>query len=147
MKLSEHFTLEEFTISQTAARAGIDNTPSEEAIENMKKLCSKILEPLRSELQRQIIITSGYRCTDLNTRLGGSPTSQHMSGQAADIIVPGIKTEELFHMISDLELPYDQLIEEFYRWVHVSYNEKPRNEKLYARLENGITKYFRFNID
>lgn len=143
MKLSNHFTIDELTVSQEAARNGISNAPNEDVIENLRKLCAKVLEPLRMSLGTPVIVSSGYRSPEINKMIGGSPTSQHMTGQAADIIVPGLTAQELFHTIIDLNLPYDQVIEEFSRWVHVSYSDNPRGQKLLARFENGKTMYFK----
>jgi zinc D-Ala-D-Ala carboxypeptidase len=140
MKLTAHFTLEEMTVSEYAARNGIKNTPSETAKQNLRLLCKNVLEPLRQIVQKPVIITSGYRAKKVNDAIGGSTTSQHMKGQAADFIVIGMTVEEVFKIITD-RLPYDQVIQEFGKWVHVSYKETLRHEKLLARLVNGKTKY------
>lgn len=145
MELSTHFTLEEFTRSNTATRRGIDNTPTVQVINRLKTLATFCLEPLRSLLQEKygpdtvIEITSGYRSKELNAAVGGSPTSQHMEGEAADIQVPGLSTEELFQFILDSGLSFDQCIQEFNSWVHISYCN--RNEALRATKVNGSTKY------
>jgi uncharacterized protein YcbK (DUF882 family) len=140
MKLTEHFTLEEMTVSEYAARNGLKNTPSETAVQNLKILCKNVLEPLRLIVQKPVIITSGYRSKKVNEAIGGSTTSQHMKGQAADFIVIGMTVEEVFTIVAK-QLPFDQLIQEFGKWVHVSYAGKLRHEKLLARLVNGKTKY------
>ena len=80
MKLTDHFTLEEMTVSEYAARNGLKNTPSETAVQNLKILCKNVLEPLRLNLQKPIISTSGYRSKKVNEAIGGSTTSQHMKG-------------------------------------------------------------------
>lgn len=85
MKLSEHFTLSEFTRSATASAHGWTNEPSQAEIEWLRYLCVKVLEPLRSQMGRPISISSGYRCPRLNAAVGGVTKSQHMYGQAADI--------------------------------------------------------------
>ena len=90
MQLSEHFELAEFLVSETAARRGISNEPTPEVIENLRRLCQSVLEPLRVKLARPVVITSGYRSLALNRAVGGSPTSHHMQGRAADLIVPGM---------------------------------------------------------
>ena len=87
MKLSDNFSLHEFTRSQTATRHSIDNTPSEEVIGNLQSLCLGVLQPVRTNFQKPMIISSGFRCKELNTKIGGSSTSQHVFGQAADIEV------------------------------------------------------------
>lgn len=86
--LSQHFRLSEFTRSATASARGIDNTPSASAIDNLRHLCQEVLEPLRRHLDRPVVISSGYRCKKLNQLVGGVRTSQHMTGEAADIAAP-----------------------------------------------------------
>jgi hypothetical protein len=142
VKLSEHFTLEEMTISETGARLGKANDPNDREIENLKTLCSEILEPLRSALCRPVGITSGYRSPEINKLVGGSTTSQHVFGQAADIHVSGMTAEELFLFATEkVFLPFDQIIQEFNQWVHISYRSNPRGQKLRATHENGLTHY------
>lgn len=158
-RLSENFTLEEMLVSSTARKHGIDNKPDAAAKANMKLLCSKLLQPIRNAYGKPIIISSGYRCPALNTKIGGSKTSQHMRGQAADINdCEGCKrggearykaNAELFDFIYKTG-GYDQLINEFPdskgrpQWVHVSYNpylKKQRGQALVAKKVNGKTIY------
>lgn len=140
MKLTDHFTLEEMTVSEYSARNGIKNTPSDTATQNLILLCQKVLEPLRLTVQKPIIITCGYRSKKVNAAIGGSSTSQHMKGQAADFIVIGMTLEEVFNIVAG-QLPFDQLIQESGQWVHVSYKEPMRKEKLLAKHVNGKTIY------
>lgn len=133
VKVGEFFTLGEFCISNTAARKGIDNTPPNPIIENIKALCTNILDPLRRKAAKPIVISSGYRCPRLNVAVGGASTSQHVKGQAADLIIPGMTIEEVCAIVRDLKLPFDQLIDEFGQWTHVSYVPKGRGEFLKAR--------------
>ncbi len=110
INLSKHFTLDELTKSATAQRKNIDNTPNEQELENLQALVDNILEPLRVHYGRPIIITSGYRCEKLNKAVGGSSTSQHRFGQAADIRSVSDKicdNKELFDMIIEMNLPFD----------------------------------------
>jgi hypothetical protein len=139
MNLSPHFTLEELVFSQTAARLGIDNTPEAETLSNLRGL-SNFLEAIRDKIKKPIYISSGYRSKDLNKKIGGSKTSAHMSGLAADIISPSYGTpSELAEVIVALDLEFDQLILEFGKWVHVSVAEKPRGEMLTAiNTANGV---------
>ena len=118
--LSTHFTLEELTISQEAVRAGIDNTPPAAARANLVRL-AQTLEQIRTLLgDKSIHISSGFRCEALNTRIGGSPTSVHCKGLAADFIAPAFGTPfEIATRIAASDLAFDQLIHEFGRWVHV----------------------------
>jgi hypothetical protein len=127
-KLSEHFSLEEMTNSQTAKRQGIDNTPSADVVAQLTNLCEDVLEPLRAKYGA-ITINSGYRSPALNKAVGGVANSQHVLGQAADTELMGTDNLEWAYMIKDASIVYDQLILEFYDpniggnngWVHVSY--------------------------
>lgn len=158
-KLSENFTLEELLVSSTAAKYGIDNTPNATIKANLTMLCKKLLQPIRDKYGKSIIVTSGYRCPILNTKIGGSRTSQHMKGQAADINSgEGYKAggtaryeanKKLFDLIYKMG-GYDQLINEFPdaqgrpQWVHVSYNptlRKQRGQALVAKKVSGKTVY------
>ena len=146
MQLSKNFSLSEFTKSSTAIRLGIDNTPNEEQIENLKQLTTKVLQPARDELG-PMIITSGFRSAQLNSAVNGSPRSQHVTGNAADVeSLAGVSTYDLACWIMD-NCEFDQLILEYYTpgdpnsgWVHVSYvTDRPnRNEVL--TIGKGITK-------
>ena len=133
-QLSEHFSLEEFTKSQSASRLRIDNTAPEDVIKNLTNLCIHVLEKIRLNYGKPVIINSGYRSPALNKVIGGAKNSQHMSGQAADIEIPGIDNRFLFNWIKD-NLQFDQLILEFHRdgvpdsgWVHISWNSN-RNRR------------------
>ena len=132
------FALKEFVKSNTAARLGIDNNPSEDVKKNIELLVEKILDPLREKFGKPIIVTSGYRCKELNKAVGGAAKSQHMSGEAADIrSVEDSKSanKELFNLIIKLGLPFDQLINEHdYDWVHVSYGK--RNRRMILKMQN-----------
>ena len=133
MNLTPHFTLEEMTLSQTAVRAGIANIPNEQQIVSLQRLCENVLEPLRTLVNKSINVSSGFRNPTVNSLVGGSTTSQHRRGEAADITVEGVTPQELFDLIRATNFPYDQLIQEFDRWVHVSYGPKKRGQALYAR--------------
>lgn len=125
MQLSRFFTLAELTRSDTAQREGIPNQPAEAQIEQLRALCGAVLDPLREAVGRPIRITSGYRGPALNARIGGSATSQHSHGQAADLQAPGLDVLELFKTVIRLGLPFDQVIYEAQsasvKWVHVSH--------------------------
>ncbi len=120
----KYFTIKEMTKSSTAKANGIDNTPSEEGVLNLQKLIEAVLDPLREWYGKPIRVNSGYRCEALNEAVGGSDTSQHRLGEAADITVGTKKgNKKLFEYIKD-NLPFDQLINESnFSWVHVSYRE------------------------
>jgi len=143
MKLSSHFTLEEMTVSDYGARHGIANTPSDEEVENLRALCVQVLEPLRWACGQPIHVNSGYRCPEINSAIGGSKTSQHMKGMAADIRVPGMTPQDVFLKLTGSQIIYDQAILEFDSWVHVSFNKFGGNrmQKLVARRVDGKTQY------
>ena len=144
MKISRHFTLQEFTLSQTAVRFGIDNTPSDAVIENLKNLCENVLEPIRELTKGSIVISSGYRCQQLNGLVGGSKNSQHITGHAADIYTKKMNTELLFQTIIESKIKYSQVINEFDRWVHISFDKNNlKMEKLRAIKSNGKTVYIK----
>lgn len=140
MQLGKHFTLEEFTQSQTAMRKGIDNTPTPLAVANLEALVLNILDPLRDRLGKPITISSGYRCPQLNKAVGGARNSQHLTGEAADINCPAIGTAKLFEYLRYSELPFDQLIFEG-TWVHVSFGIKDRRQVLIAHFTKGKATY------
>ena len=135
MQLSEHFTLAELTKTNT----GLDNTPSAEAIMNLKRLCVMVLEPLRLHLKKPVIVNSGYRSLEVNKKVGGSKTSSHMNGLAADIRVNGMSAAELALVVAHAGLPYDKAINE-HGWVHVQVaplGMSPRSELYTAVFTQG----------
>jgi zinc D-Ala-D-Ala carboxypeptidase len=132
MNLSPHFTLEEMIRSESAIRHGIDNTPNQTQTKNLQNLCVNVLESLRLLVGKPINVTSGFRNPTVNSLIGGSLTSQHMKGEAADISVEGLTTEELFVLILSSTLPFDQVIQEFNSWVHISHKKTNRHEALRA---------------
>jgi uncharacterized protein YcbK (DUF882 family) len=133
MQLTEHFTLSEFTLSQTATRKGINNEPTPEAIENLKALCLHILEPLREAANAPIRISSGYRSLALNRTIGSKDDSQHIKGQAADFTVSGLSVAQIIELIQKLDLPFDQLLDEYSAWAHCSYSPRHRRQVLKIR--------------
>lgn len=130
----KHFTLRELIKSDTAIRKGIKNVPNRQEEQNLIALVDKILDPLREAYKKPIIVTSGFRCEELNRLVGGSKTSQHRTGQAVDIrTIPDTPEEnkKLYDLIIQLNLPFDQLIDEHnFDWVHVSFSEKNRKQIL-----------------
>ena len=140
MKLSEHFSLEEFTASETAARKGLDNTPDAEIIEVLKTTAAR-MEEVRSLLSVPITVLSGFRSVKVNSAVGGSATSQHCKGEAVDFIAPGFGTpQEVCRAILDSTIDFDQLILEG-SWTHISFSDDPRSSILTARFSNGKTTY------
>ena len=126
MQLTEHFTLSELVRSETATNRHIDNTPSPDVVDNLRNLCSNVLEPARVAFGASIYITSGYRCPALNKAVGGKPTSQHLRGEAADLQVRSVENlRKLYNAIKDHGV-FDQLLFEsngVTKWIHVSYKQ------------------------
>jgi len=148
MRLSPNFTLSEMTKSETALRHGLDNTPGPTEIANLKTLAEKVLQPVREHYGKGVKVNSGFRHPDVNAAVGGSKTSDHCRGQAADIEIPGVPNAELAEYIKN-NLNFTQLILEFYTpgipdsgWVHVSYNPADlKKQVMTAMKENGKTVY------
>lgn len=145
MKLSKHFTLQEFTKSQTATRLGLKNQPGPEHIVRLEALCENVLEPVRVFFNIPFSPSSGYRSPELCKAIGSKPTSQHARGEAVDFEVPGLSNRDVAQWIVD-NVDFDQLILEFYEegdpnsgWIHVSYvdGDKNRKEVLTLTKENG----------
>ena len=139
MKLTDNFTLAEFTASQTASRKGFDNTPPPEVIPNLIRT-AKLLEKVRKAVGKPITVTSGYRSKQLNDALGSNDRSQHRVGCAADFKVAGMTPDEVVKAIIQSDIQFDQLIREFYvegsggGWTHISVPNDiyltPRNQVL-----------------
>jgi putative chitinase len=149
MQLSPHFKLSEFTKSDTAIRKRIDNTPGPEHAANLKKVCEKILEPVRNHFGKPVRINSGYRGPALNAAVGGSSKSQHCNGQAVDFEIDGLPNPQLAQWVAN-NCEFDQIILEFYDpkegpnsgWVHASYAEGAnRKQTLTAVTVNDKTVY------
>lgn len=137
MRLSKNFHLHEFIKSQTASRIGIDNTPPPDVIENLKYLCENLLQPIR-DIVGVINVSSGYRSQKLNTIIGGSPTSQHMTGNAVDFESVKYSNIELGKIIENSGLIFDQLIYEFVKksspysgWIHLSLDKNINRKQIF----------------
>lgn len=141
MRLSKNFTLDEFLLSGVAERFGIDMTPPPEIIENIQKLVDTNLQPLRDDVLSPILITSGYRPLELNTRIGGSKTSAHVEGKAVDFTVVRQRPIDTCKLIVAMNLPFDQVIHEFGKWVHLGIADILRGEQLTAYKKDGLTAY------
>jgi len=148
MKLSTNFSLNELTKSDTAIRHDIDNTPSLQVIDNLQDLVDNVLQPLREKFG-PVVVTSGYRSPAVNTKIGGSTTSDHCHGYAADFEVLGMDNRELALYIRDNNFKFKQLILEFYRdgvpdsgWLHCSFQKDAnKGQVLTAKKVNGRTQY------
>ena len=147
--ISKHISDKEGVYSITAIRRGIDNTPGEKELENMRLLAEKIFEPLRKWVDGPIKINSFYRCPELNQAIGGSSKSQHCKGQAMDIddTFKRVRNADMYYWIKN-NLHFDQMIWEFGDddnpdWIHISYvsEKENRNRCLKAYKENGKTRY------
>jgi zinc D-Ala-D-Ala carboxypeptidase len=142
MRLSEHLTIAEATVSQEAARKGIDNTPNDEILSIMKITAEKLFEPIRALVGKPITVNSMYRSPEVNKAIGGVPTSQHCKGEAMDLHFPG-GNAILFNAIKNSNIEFDQLLWEYGddknpAWVHVSYSSKHnRRETLRVSLFGG----------
>ena len=128
------FTIKELTKSDTAIRKRIVNIPNAQQLTNLTNLINNILDALRQAYGKPIIVTSGFRCHELNIAVGGSKTSQHEKGEAVDIRTVEDTPDEnkkLFDLIIKLNLPFDQLINEHnFDWVHVSHSKNNRKQIL-----------------
>ena len=148
MNLTANFSLAEMVKSDTALRHDMDNTPGEAEIENLKRLCEKVLQPVREHFKTGVKVNSGFRHPDVNAKVGGSKTSDHCKGQAADIEIPGIPNADLAKWITE-NLDFTQVILEFYTqgvpdsgWVHVSYDpQNLKKQSLTAVKKDGKTVY------
>lgn len=164
MQLSKNLALAEVTRSESAKRKGISNMPTEEHIENFKKLAENVFQPIRDHFGVPIRISSGYRSEALNKAIGGAgkmvngkyvASSQHCTGEAIDIDMDGtsITNKQVFDYIKE-NLEFDQLIAEFPingnpAWVHVSFEStgKQRKQILVAKKNGSATKYINYKSD
>jgi hypothetical protein len=148
MQLTENFSLHELTKSETALRLNLDNTPDEDAIDSLRLLAQKVLQPVRDHYGMGVKVNSGYRSPESNAAVNGSKSSDHCKGQAADIEIPSVPNAELAQWIM-YNLDYTQLILEFYTpgipdsgWVHVSYDPNNlKKQELTAMKVDGKTQY------
>ena len=149
MNLSKNFTLDELCKSEIAIRRSIDNIPTETVISNLQALVLNVLQPIRNSLG-PITINSGYRSPAVNVAVGGSPTSDHCLGMAADIEISGYDNKTLAKFIEQ-NFKFTQLILEFYEdgqpasgWVHVSFDPSDlKCQTLRAVKQNGKTVYLK----
>jgi hypothetical protein len=148
MNLTINFSLNELTKSEVALRMDLENIPGEAEITSLRLLAEKVLQPIRDHYGKGVKVNSGFRSSAVNQAAGGSKTSDHVKGQAADIEIPGVANAELAQWIMD-NLEYTQLILEFYTpgipdsgWVHVSYDPNNlKKQELTAMKVAGKTQY------
>ena len=140
--MSIHFSLKELIHSDTAKRDNINNTPTDqETITNLTVLMEEVLEPMREWLNKPIHVSSGYRSKELNTKIGGVPTSQHVKGEAADITCS--RLDDLFEWACE-NLDVDQIINERKgkaHWIHVSFKNQETNRNQHLTYNNGVYKH------
>ena len=140
----KYFSIKELCKSSTAKKLNIDNTPSDEIKKNLTVLIEKCLDPIREVFGGPIMVPSGYRCPQLNAACGGSPTSDHKEGLAADIDTSD--NIKLWNVITSGDFKWTQLINEYPdedgepSWIHISYNpDNLKCEKLIYK-NNKYTK-------
>ena len=129
-----NFSISELTKSETANLHNINNMPDINSLDNMLDLIYYVLQPIRDRLKKPMVITSGYRCKRVNELLNGSKTSQHLKGQAVDFIVPNMAVDEVIQFIRNSYIQYDQLINEYNKWIHISF-DKDNNRQQYFKIE------------
>jgi zinc D-Ala-D-Ala carboxypeptidase len=138
-KLSPHFSLEELTFSEKALRLGLDNTPAQEHIDNLRRLCLIVLEPAREILGVPIHINSGYRSQVVNEAVGSTAMhSQHLDGCAADWVPIGIPLRTAFAVLRAELRGWDQMILECNAWIHVSIPRLGLTARGEAKLATGV---------
>jgi len=146
MRLSKNFVLSEITRSNTATRLGISNEPTKEHLENMQRLISNLIQPIRDDIG-PIRISSGYRNPSLNRAIGGSSKSQHCKGEALDLQFwegGKMNNKVIYDWILDSGLEFDQMINEFdFSWIHISLKEKNNRKQVLKAYkdEDNDTKY------
>ena len=133
-KLSEHFTYEELTRSDAAGRLGIENTPNDAEIENLKRLAGLLEEVKKAVGGKPVMINSGFRSKPVNDAVGSKDSSQHRLGCAADLRVPGLKPREVVEACIAAKVPFDQIILEFDSWTHISVPNAPGMQPRGQRL-------------
>ena len=127
-KITEHFSLEELTVSDVAARYGWDNTPNADEKANLERV-ALLLEQVRDAIgKKPIIVNSAFRSKQVNDAVGSKDTSQHRLGCAADIRVPSMTPDEVVKAVIATGIGYDQIIREFDRWTHISVTNSPNQE-------------------
>jgi hypothetical protein len=149
-QITTNFSLREMIHSDIAVRYGIQNVPNGKHLDALIALCENVLQPLRDKLGVPVRVSSGFRCRALNSHkeVGGAPNSQHLRGEAADIHAKGYTPQQLFDFILASGIVFDQVIQEFDSWVHISYTTRRKNRQsavIATRRKNGSAKYTRLN--
>jgi len=131
MNISKYVSYDEATKSQTAIRHGIKNEPNEQELLNMKIVAVKCFDPIRENYGKPLKVSSFFRCAELNKKVGGAPTSQHVKGQAIDIDAGSKQENKKIFEFAKANLDFDQLIDEYdFSWVHISYNQGKNRKQI-----------------
>lgn len=143
MQLTKNFTLAELTRSDIARRNNIPNAPNAAQVDNLRLLCVNVLQPVRDLFGVPVFVSSGYRSPALNRHpeIRGARNSQHQTGRAADFTIKGYTVQEVFEKIIASDILFDQIIQEFDRWVHISFAPNPRRQALVATRKDKKVKY------
>ena len=128
--LSKNFKISQLIFSPTATRLGLDNLPTKDIVANLNALTEFVLEPLYSIFGIHMTVSSGYRCIELNRALGSNDTSQHVKGQAVDLIFPHLLIADVITGIKNSKIAYDQLICEYSQWIHISFDRKKDKQRM-----------------
>jgi len=141
IQFTPNFSLHELLLTQSRRFDEEQYNPPPEIVERLRALCVNVLQPLRDAVGAPIGINSGYRCPSLNRSVNGAKGSQHMSGHAADIVDHTHGNEFLFKKIKELNLPFDQMIDEFgFRWVHISYDPSRNRRQILQAVKDAAGK-------
>lgn len=141
MQLTKHFSLEELTVSQAAARSGISNQPSPEVLDNLTYTATQ-MELVRDLLGAPINVNSAYRSPEVNKLVKGAKNSQHVEGKAVDFISPSFGTpRQIVEKIKGSNIVYDQLIHEFNSWVHISFIKQGSRRQTLTIDSNGTRTF------
>lgn len=129
-----YFKMSELIHSDKAILHRINNMPDINSLDNMLNLIHYCLNPIRTAIKKPMIVTSGYRCEELNKLVGGADNSNHLTGCACDFIIQGMKPKEIIKFINAMNIEYDELINEYDKWVHISFN-KGNNRQQSFKIE------------
>jgi len=133
-QLTANFSLEELTRSEAADRNGWDNTPNDQETANLKRLAGLLQQVKTAVGGKPVMINSGFRSKQVNDSVGSKDSSQHRTGCAADIRVPGMKPREVVEACIAAKIPFDQIILEFDSWTHISVPNTPEAEPRGSKL-------------
>ena len=128
-----NFTMSELIHSDIAIQNNINNMPDINALNNLLELTFYCLQPIRDLIKKPMIITSGFRSSKVNFFAGGTINSQHLYGQAADFVIKGMTPKEIVEIIRKSDIEYDQLINEYNKWVHISFNKGSNRKQIFKK--------------